>query len=840
MKRVWLAALWSATILIALCLCAGCHSSGSSANPATDGDSSPADDDEVSPTPASYDYDVPVKKTSPWPAFRRTSRHTGLSPIAPVASGLQPWDFQTGKGMFHEPIIDADGTLYMGSADTYFYAIGADGRQKWRFQTGDLIDSTAIIAADSTIFVPAGDGYLYALTTGGEMKWRMSALGDQGFIKWWEGHIAMGHDGTLYAGNDDRRMYAVAQTGKIDWTYSEYDQVWSVAAVDADGTLYFGGNDFMMRSVAADGKWRWTQLTLGPVASSPAITADGETVVVGSFDGYLHAYRAADGKELWKFAANDHIYATPAIGTDGTIYIGSADGTMYAVNPDGSLKWHFDTLDPIRSSAAIDADGNVYFGCGDGRLYALRDDGKRLWSFDTTTSDRNDLNGSPVIGPHGVYIGGQSGAIHFVPFGYCETSGDKQCDVSPGDGLPADGSFLYYYTVGGASVAQFDHAPAPTEVFTFRLVVRKNGETIRARIDPAALQVTPAPAFPFRVEVSADGNFISVVPNQPLPMNTPYRIGLAGDYLVGGWRFGNQFGGGSAGGSFDGSFSFTTAAPTGHPLPLAVTVDQATVLLLHRMDVPQPPLLATFNQMGFDSYNYLMSTVAIDPSGTQFILLVVEGTPGLTPGINYATQTIFPVNGQATDAYFSIAGNGLNIDISGVTIALDLFRVAGVMPPSLTTESLNMYAEVKCANIKFFGFALELLGLCNSTDGKMIATGTAMLAPQAGDEGQKPAGITVTGLTHEPTGGAYGGGWLEADFAANELTAAQQLPVIFVIDNTTGEAVTMDYGSGLERLADGAGHLTGVKLNLPPGFDATDTNAIVLLNLYPIFEEAVP
>jgi outer membrane protein assembly factor BamB len=841
MRKRFATALMLAAVFLAWVLLAGCAATNHNKNSTgADDDASPADDDEISPTPETYDYDVPVKSTSPWPAFRRTSHHTGVSPIAPTANDLQPWAFQTQKGLFLEGVIDEDGTIYIGSADTYFYAINPDGTLKWKFATGDIIDSTAILAADGTIFVPAGDGYLYALDANGAMKWKLSALGNLGFIKWWEGHIAMGHDGTLYAGNDDRHLYAVSQAGDIDWTYTTLDQVWSAAAVATDGNLYFGANDFIVRSATPAGVRRWSALTLGPVASSPMIYADGSTIVVGSFDGYVHAYDVDDGKELWTFAANDHIYATPALAADGTIYVGSADGTMYALNPDGSLKWRYDTLDPIRSSASIDADGNLYFGCGDGRLYCLRDDGTRLWSFDTTTSDRNNLNGSPVIGKQGLYIGGQSGDVYFVPFGYCESSGDPRCDTSPGEDIPPNGALLYFFTSGGATVPSIATRPTPAEVFTFRLVVRKNGVTVRARINPPDLKVTTTPAFANQVQVSADGNFLSVIPQEPLALNTNYSIALAGDYLVGGARLGDRVSGGTIDGTFAGSFPFQTSAPTGQPLPLAVTDTQATVLLFHRMAAPQPPMLATFNQIGFDSYNYLMSAVAVDPAHNRFILLAVEGTPGLAPTINYDTQTIFPMNGQSIDSYFAVAGAGLNVDVSGVSIALDLFRVAGEIPPNLTYESLNIYAEVTCADIQFFGFALELLGLCNPTSGIMTVNGTAMLAPQVGPEGQKPAGIVVTGLTYEATGGAYGGGWLEADFAPNKLTAAQQLPVILVIDETTGEAVTMNYGSSLQRLADAAGHLTGVKLNLPQGFDATAKSAIVVLNLYPIFQEAIP
>ena len=832
----WLVATLLGAVLLVACQPADQH--GSAAQSPTDDDTTDDDqtDDDTSATPVQYDYDVPVKSTSPWPEFRRTSRNNGRSPILPHATDREPWFFQTAKGLFLAPVIDEDGTVYMGSADTNFYAIARDGTEKWRFPTGEIIDSTALIAADSTIYLPAGDGNLYAINPDGSEKWRLPALGMEGFITWWEAQVAMGPDGVLYAGNDDRHLYAINQDGTVRWTYATFDQVWSCPAFGVDGEPFFGANDFMVRSVTDAGQKRWLDLTLGPVASSPALNDDRTMAVVGSFDGYVHAYNTATGEPLWRFAARDHIYASPAIGADGTIYVGSADGTLYALNPDGTQQWAFDTLDPIRSSPAVDGDGNIYFGGADGRLYAMHPDGTRWWSYDTTESDRNDLNGSPAIDPDGVIIGGEAGTIMFLPFDYCETSGDERCALSPAEDIPPAGKFLYYYTSGGSSVTTIPDGLSPTEVLTFRLVVRENGDTIRARISPEGLDIKVNPNFARRVEVSADGNFLSIIPEQPLAMNTKYTVQIGGQYLVGGWRLGNRLIGGEPGDGFSGSFGFTTGEATGNELPLSVGDDQVSVLLMKRMAVPQPPMLTTFNQIGFDSYNYLLGTVAIDPTAGQFVLLAVEGTPGLTPTINFDTKSIFPLNGRYVDSYFSIAGTGFVLDVTGVSITLDLFRVAGLLAPDLTADRLNIYAEVSCANVEFFGVALELLGLCNPESGKMIVNGTAMLAPQTGTLGMRPAGLAVEDVTVSPTGGLYGGGTITATFSPNELDVDRQLPVILLVDPATGEALELGYGTSLEKSADGLGHLASVTLSLPAGFDPTGLRAVVLDNLFPLYQ----
>ena len=45
---------------------------------------------------------------------------------------------------------------------------------------------------------------------------------------------------------------------------------------------------------------------------------------------------------LWTYETDSPISGSPTIGSDLTIYIGSKDGFLYAVNTDGSLKWMFE------------------------------------------------------------------------------------------------------------------------------------------------------------------------------------------------------------------------------------------------------------------------------------------------------------------------------------------------------------------------------------------------------------------------------------------------------------------------------------------------------------------
>ena len=61
-----------------------------------------------------------------------------------------------------------------------------------------------------------------------------------------------------------------------------------------------------------------------------------------------------------------------AVGGDGTIYVASRDGNLYALDGGtGAKNWAFTTQFPIDSSPAIGADGTVYIGANDGNVYAI-------------------------------------------------------------------------------------------------------------------------------------------------------------------------------------------------------------------------------------------------------------------------------------------------------------------------------------------------------------------------------------------------------------------------------------------------------------------------------------
>ncbi|MCA9607745.1 MAG: PQQ-like beta-propeller repeat protein, partial [Myxococcales bacterium] len=534
---------------------------------------------------------IPLDPDAPWPKFRANPEQTGRTSVDPVDDGTSmPWVFPTGKGIFSTPVIDADGNLYVGSADRTFYSLDASGAERWSFVTGEIIDSSALLDDMGRVYFGSGDGHLYARdrATGAEV-WTFAADDpsvNDAFINWFEGNVAMGPDGTLYAPNDNFCTYAVnRETGEQVWCWRTSDQTWSLPAVNAATGQLFIGNNFLLGDNifalgAGNGRARWRAMAGGTVAASPMLTGPSgdDLAVVGAFDGYLRALRQSDGMEMWTFGARDHVYASPGQLSDGTIIQPAADGTIYALSPaDGSVVWSFDTLEPVRSSPAIDANDQIYVGSGEGRLFVLNPDGTLRFAMrmtgdwqrgDGTTvtmdAQRSDLNSSPALGPTGVVLAGENGGIYFVPYDYCLRAFDEpddRCTLGPDEVLPDDGAFLYFTDRFGGPRETAPATIEANEPLTFSLFVRESGDTALARIDSESVVVTVTPEVAVATTVSGDRTFLTVVPEAPWgdAAGSPVTVRVQGDYLENLDREGLRFTGGTVGGSFDASFTFDVA-----------------------------------------------------------------------------------------------------------------------------------------------------------------------------------------------------------------------------------------------------------------------------------------
>lgn len=193
-------------------------------------------------------------------------------------------------------------------------------------------------------------------------------------------------------------------------------------------------------------------ITGSSVLSSPAIGTNG-TIYVGSCDNNLYAFNP-DGTTNWVFATGDRIFfASPAVALDGTIYVGSEDGSLYSIKPNGATNWVFAMGSRVDSSPAIHTDGTVYIGAGT-YFYAVNRDGTKRWEF--VRSGGRTVGPTPAAIAHDgtIYVGMVDGYLYALnPDGTVRWSFDTGSFVGCGPAIGGDGT-VYVSSYGSSAYAR--------------------------------------------------------------------------------------------------------------------------------------------------------------------------------------------------------------------------------------------------------------------------------------------------------------------------------------------------------------------------------------------------
>jgi outer membrane protein assembly factor BamB len=202
--------------------------------------------------------------------------------------------------------------------------------------------------------------------------------------------------GRLYLAQQRGRFYAVHhRTGKIVWE-RRFNHCSASAPTVAYRVVYHAwmqplpcnryprNQPGMITAMAArTGKIVW-RFRAGAFETSPLVI--GKTLYAGSWDHKLYAINIYTGKARWTFTADHEVNSSPTY-ANGKIYFGTDGGSLYALNArTGRLVWRAQSLarfgrrEYFYATPTI-AYGRVFIGNADGTLYAFgASSGRLLWA----------------------------------------------------------------------------------------------------------------------------------------------------------------------------------------------------------------------------------------------------------------------------------------------------------------------------------------------------------------------------------------------------------------------------------------------------------------------------
>lgn len=345
-----------------------------------------------------------------WPMWGRDGGHTRRSPHLGPDTPVLKWAAYIAEGITGSVMLGGDGAVYVQGSMGRLVALNPDGSQRWDFNMRHATEASPAIGADGTIFTNNGGSLLFAISPGGVVKWSVETSSPV------EGSPIPTPDGLVLQCSDDK-LLALTMDGALSWYIgsNSADNSSQTPAFDADGVIYcfLGGSGLM--ALWPDGSVKWGgpsgfRYRLGYTA--PAVGDDG-TIYMGS--GRTMSAYYPDGTKKWSYNADSDLYSSPAIAADGSIYFGSTGipfqtaGWLIALNADGTLKWEQPHENSLDSSPAVDGAGTVYVGYWLGGLMAFNPDGTLKWSYDTGCT----VHSSPAIGADGtVYVGAANGWVY--------------------------------------------------------------------------------------------------------------------------------------------------------------------------------------------------------------------------------------------------------------------------------------------------------------------------------------------------------------------------------------------------------------------------------------------
>lgn len=226
----------------------------------------------------------------------------------------------------------------------------------WSRDVGGAVEAQIVTSPDEqTLYVASLGGALTALArSDGATKWTFD-LGGRAYAT-----PCVGEDGTIYAASDAKKLVALTPEGKTRWTLATDDEADTGLVLAKDGTIVFAAGR-RVYGVTPQGFVKWRFAAKRKVYTSPAVSSDGR-VFVGSQDHHAYAL-TPQGGPLWSVDLGADVDGAPVLGDDGAVYVGTDGDEVLRLDPgDGRVVWRVKVGGYVRGTLSMTRAGDVIAG----------------------------------------------------------------------------------------------------------------------------------------------------------------------------------------------------------------------------------------------------------------------------------------------------------------------------------------------------------------------------------------------------------------------------------------------------------------------------------------------
>jgi len=342
--------------------------------------------------------------TLPWGSFRHDANNSGSGGGINQNKGnvtLTSWSTVSTvpeiSATISTPVIDNESNVFIGTSDGVV-SFDKSGKLRWyvnecaattppsRGIPGTPGPSVLIGSVSSSVTVQGGGSVVFGAEPNGR-----GGVGGLFFLQ--EKH------------NQVSCVWVVPETGDVgEMSGIRSSPQTQVYALDLSlQTIYVGGQEGYLRTINGNGTRRWQFPALQPfggaLTSTPAVGSNG-SIYVTTPEGFLQGVDSS-GKALWPPVAigippEAPLQQSPAVNT--TIYAIGAESALFGINQDATLKFVYPPNAPVLGSPSflaqtVDtgslsiADTVIYMVDQEGVLYGVSDTSGQIVNIQRCTND---------------------------------------------------------------------------------------------------------------------------------------------------------------------------------------------------------------------------------------------------------------------------------------------------------------------------------------------------------------------------------------------------------------------------------------------------------------------
>jgi outer membrane protein assembly factor BamB len=352
------------------------------------------------PVPIGRHVQVPhgISPDHAWIGHRADARRSGRSRYAaPKEAPTLAWETRVGVGSASTPAVTADGISYTVTSSGVT-ALEPSGDVRWARRLRFLLGTPSLLPGGDVLVV-SRDGALLRFTPDGEPGRPSPSLPSIA------APVLVLSDGSVVAGTRDLAAVRVDAEGRRRFRM-ELSQVPGrpMAWDGADRLVVVAGSELIFLS--AEGHLLARTTMSEPIVVGPALGTDGTAWVVTA-DGQLVAF---DPRGRVRARAEVGVAVSPdalAIGPDGVVRVATRERGLVCVGPGGTERWRLDSEGVFLGGLTVDPHDVTVGITAQGAMVAVEPDGTVRWRVGTyprTTAD-------PVLYRGGVLVGTAAGTV---------------------------------------------------------------------------------------------------------------------------------------------------------------------------------------------------------------------------------------------------------------------------------------------------------------------------------------------------------------------------------------------------------------------------------------------